>query len=293
MSTLTPMNKQRHADIRAVLIDEVRATTGAQRGGEPGAGSASEHSAAGRNRRGVTWLLPAAAVVIGAAALPWVLGDDANVSWSAVPDAVLPAEAQGHAAACRDWVADVMGQSQAPAYAGVDYSALSQRVVERRGAFTLSVLASSGLTVNCLEQTNGNQETLSAGVSLNDPDVVPAAESVSVVMHDISSHASMSDVEESGRPATEHREVLVGTAGVEVRSVVIHVPNYEPIYSTLTEDGYWTAWWPGADSTPRPDTISLSLSLESGDTVDVTLTDVLVPPAEGPKDDASTTTATP
>lgn len=196
----------------------------------------------------------AAAAVIAGGAL-WagssMLGSPAaHAGWSATPQPPATSEERSQAQKCRDMGGDSGGD-------GSRGHAFSPALVEVRGDFAFSVLASDdGQVRSCLLPLRRLDAPVQ-GVALTAPDDAPPAADTIV-------SRGVVDLE-SDDGTTRH--AVTGRVGDEVRSVHVLVDGRQ-VVSTV-HDGRFAAWWPDGPGivpdlrVPDPD---MTLTLRDGTT---------------------------
>lgn len=184
-----------------------------------------------RRRPGVThrmWTLAggAAAVALGAVAVPAFLGGSSSAfaSWTPTPTAVAPAEAASQQAECLAEGNDPGGN-------------IDGALTERRGNFTFTLVATDEAIGNCMvldpaiTQAPGHEQGVTSWGSVNDLPI-PAVDETSVQWGATFNSAAGEFTSAFGRVGTDVVAVLITSES-------------EPSIQASVDDGYFAAWWPG------------------------------------------------
>jgi len=190
----------------------------------PGAGPAPVLPRLGRRRRPIR-LVAAAAVAVSGAALAPVLGTGgAAASWDAVPRPATTQEVAQFARECAEWTGVPLGG---------DRNGYEPKVVEVRGVWVMTYLASEDGEAQCLRSTAPSPGYLDGeNQSMFGPlPQTPAADGL----------ATTGVMETSGGMSST-QFLVAGKAGAQVTGVVFDTQGMR-VRATV-KDGRFTAWWP-------------------------------------------------
>lgn len=157
-------------------------------------------------------------------------GPPAYASWQATPSAASAATLTTAEAACAP-AADEGGP---------------QRVLEQRGSYVLAVYADDGVIAQCLTGTDVPTTGTSTTAALPSP-----TSAADIVVYDAGSQAW---------GAAEGEVVsVVGRAGADVDEITVRNEAGLAVEASIDEDGWFTAWWPGASPA---DTLTVTTDAE-------------------------------
>ena len=198
-----------------------RATLARVTATEPGTAPTKTSIRPARRRR-TARLAFAAVVALAAAALAPVLGtgDAALAEWDTRARPATPQETAHYARECADWTQVPLGTYQ-------------PKVVEVRGAWVMTYLASEDGTAQCLRSTEPSPDFVDGeNQSISGPlPQTPAADGL----------ATTGVMETSGEISST-QFVVAGKAGPDVRAVTFETQGMR-VQATV-RDGHFTAWWP-------------------------------------------------
>lgn len=224
-------------------VDSGAALLGNTSGAGARAGQQPPWPARGRN----PWVLAGAAAVavaVGVVTLPVVSGGSgvAFASWTPVPAAVAPGEAD-------ELQADCLASGRAVGQTGSVTAAMS----ERRGGFTFTLVATDEAIGNCMvldpaltEAATEEEQGVSSWGPISDLPL-PPVDGTSVLW-------GATFVSAAGKYTS-----AIGRAGADVVAVEI-VASDQPTVQAHVSQGYFTAWWPGGPD----DEITVTTTLSDG-----------------------------
>jgi hypothetical protein len=278
-STLSGMDPQRRAAVRALLIAEVNATATPSAGPARTGAAATNNPGSGPSVRKPMWRRPlvrriglgvasVAAVTVTAAAM--LIGDPvappSYASWTAVPTTAPggsqdAGDIQEQASKCHDLTGATIGIAGVPRRA--KQAAQRSVLVDRRGDWTFCVditkgAASASDPLIVLAGLKGQEYQSVSGTVWDKPYAWPEETAVSVLGGN-----------PVGTPDQQGDDVnfsLIGSCGPDVAGVDINLADGTVITTTLHED-FWAAWWPGRVTTARVDTLTVHTT--NGESYDV------------------------